>query len=318
MIFSSKAASRGRRAAAGLALALTLGVLASCGGGTTQFEPFVAQRVFAFGDENSALTTSGQRYGINGLTETGALDCTRNQIWVQQVAALYGFVFAECNPAAVSEPKAKMYAAAGAKVADISAQVDAQVAAGGFREKDLATLLVGVNDILEVYAQFPGRDEQALLAEARARGERAAQVVNRMVNLGAKVIVSNLPDMGFSPYALAQKAAFTDTDRAALISRLTAAFNEQLGVKVLLDGRFVGLVQVDQSFQAIGRAPAAFGLANATDGACNVVLPQCTTATLVTGADAANYLWADATRMGPVGQAQLASLAGSRASRNPF
>ncbi len=51
-----------------------------------------------------------------------------------------------------------------------------------------------------------------------------AQVVNRLVDLGAKVIVSNLPDMGLSPYAATEAKANTDIDRAAMISRITAAF----------------------------------------------------------------------------------------------
>ena len=318
MIFSSMAAPRLRRAAAGLAAAASMGLLASCGGGTTQFDPFVAQRFFAFGDETSTLTSNGLRYGVNGLGANGAVDCSLNQIWTQQVAGLYGFVFAECNPLAVSEPKARMYAAAGATVANVSAQVDAQVAAGGFRDKDLATVLVGVNDVLALYAQYPGRSEADLLADARARGEQAAQLVNRLVALGAKVIVSNLPDMGLSPYALAQRAAFNDTDRAALISRLTIAFNEQLGVKVLLDGRFVGLVQIDQRIQAINRSPGSFGLINVTTGVCAVALPNCSTATVLPNADVNGFLWADDKRLAPAGQAQLASMAGDRAGRNPF
>lgn len=333
MIFNSMPALRGRRAVAGprgrravaalrarqavvaLVTAATMGLFGACGGGTSQSDPFVAQRLFAFGDETSALTANGRKYSVNGLAADGRVDCSLQPIWVQQMAALYGFVFAECNPTAVAEPKARMYAAAGAKVADVAAQVEAQVAAGGFRDKDLATVLAGANDVLELYAQYPALPVDSLLAEARARGTRLAQVVNRLVELGAKVVVSNVPDMGLSPYALEQKAAFTDTDRGALLTRITIAFNEQLGVKVLLDGRFVGLVQADLRVQTINRAP---GTTNVTTAACTVALPDCSTATLVTGADPTLYLWADGTRLAPGGQAQLASLAVDRARRNPF
>ncbi|MBC7941119.1 MAG: esterase [Chitinophagaceae bacterium] len=295
-----------------------LALVAACGGGTSQFEAFVPERYFAFGDESSSLDTGGRKYSVNAVTALGALDCAAQALWVQQMASTFGFVFAECNPLGVTDIRARMMARPGAKVADVAAQVDSQVAAGGFRDKDLATVLAGVNDILELYAQYPVRDENSLLVDARARGERLAAVVNRLIDLGAKVVVSNVPDMGLSPFALAQRAAHTDTDRSALLTRITTAFNEQLGVKVLLDGRFVGLAQADLRLQEINRSPISFGISNNTEAACTVALPDCTTATLVTGADASAYLWADATRLAPGGQSQLAQLAVDRALRNPF
>jgi len=319
MIFSSKATPRWQRAVAGLlAVVGALGLLSSCGGGTTQYDPFVPKRLLVFGDDLSTLTQTGGKYAVNGVDANNLIDCTQEPIWVQSMASLYGFAFAECNPTAVAEPQARMLAFAGAKVADVTAQVEAQVAAGGFRDKDLATVLAGMNDVLELYAQYPGRAEDGLLAEARARGEQLARVVNRLVDLGAKVVVSDLPDLSLTPYAIAQAAISSDTDRAALLSRLTTAFNEQLGVKVLLDGRYVGLVQAQLRFQAIGRSPASFGLTNITDAACTVPLPLCTTGTLVSGAIASAYLWADDTRLSSGGQSQLATLAMDRARRNPF
>ncbi len=320
MIFSSMAAWPIRRAAASLAAVVALGLVAACGGGTSQSDPFVAQRYFAFGDETSALTPTGRNYAVNGLATDGTVNCNALPVWTQQMAGFYGFVLAECNPTAVpaAEIKARSFATLGARVADVAAQVDAQVAAGGFRDKDIATVLVGVNDIIELYGQYPARSEAALLTDARARGERVAAIVNRLVDLGSKVVVSTIPDMGLSPFARAQKAAFTDTDRAALITRLSTGFNEQLGVKLRLDGRFIGLVQLDLQVQVINRSPGSFGFANVTDAVCAVALPNCTTATLVTNGDAGLYLWADGTRLSPGGQSQLGSLATSRASRNPF
>lgn len=322
MILSSKAARRWRlsvTAAAALAAAV---IVAACGGGTSQFEPFVAERVFAFGDDTSALRADGTRYGVNGLdATTSVFDCRLDPLWVQVIASYYGFVFAECNVATpVAVPKAFMRAAAGAKVADVAAQVEAQVAAGGLRDKDLALVLAGVNDVLELYAQYPAVSESALRAEAGARGERMAAVVNRLVNLGAKVIVSNLPDMGMSPFARAEALANANSgvDRAALISRLTAAFNERLGVKVLLDGRYVGLAQMDLRTQSAARSPASFGFTDVSTAACTVAPPNCTTATLVTGAVAGTFLWADGTRLSSGGQGSLATLALERAQRNPF
>lgn len=318
MTFSSMAAPRIRRAAAGLYALVALGLVAACGGGTSQSDPFVAQRYFAFGDEASVLTATGRNYAVNGLATDGTANCNGLPIWTQQMAGFYGFVLAECNPTAVADIRARSFATVGARVAELAAQVDAQVAAGGFRDKDISTVLVGVNDIVELYGQFQARGEAALLADARARGERTAAIVNRLVDLGTKVVVSTIPDMGLSPWAIAQKALFGDTDRAALITRLSTAYNEQLGVKLRLDGRFIGLVQLDLQVQVINRSPGSFGFANVTEAACAVSLPDCTTATLVTNGDANLYLWADGTRLSAGGQAQLGSLATSRASRNPF
>jgi len=326
MTFSSKAKPQARRTAVGatgallatILGALALGSIAACGGSTTQLEPFLPGRLLVFGDDTSALTQTGRKYGVNAVNATGGLDCASEPIWVQAVAASYGFEFAECNPTA-TEPKAFMRAFAGAKVGDVAAQVEAQVAAGGFRANDLATVLGGSNDILELYAQYPSRSVDSLLAESSLRGQQLAGVVNRLVGLGVKVVVSDLPDIGLSPYARAQQALDPNgLNRAGLISRMVTAFNQQLGVKVLLDGRFVGLAQTELRFKVIGTAPGAFGFGNISDALCLTPLPNCTTSTLVTGGNTASYLWADDTRLSPGGHSQLASLAIDRAQRNPF
>lgn len=323
MIFSSKSAFRTRcrrctwRAVAGGMSALALTLLASCGGGTTTYDPFVPTRVLAFGDESSALNSDGTRYGVNGLDAKGNVDCNLEPLWVQSVAGYYGMVFAECNPTG-AEPRARMFAAVGTRAGDLTAQVEAVVAAGGFRDKDLALVLVGANDVLELYRQYPGRPESDLITDAKERGKQLARVVNRMVDLGAKVVVSSIPDMGLTPFAATEKAANFDIDRAAMLSRLTTAFNVQVGVNVILDGRYVGLMQTDLRFISAYRAPANYGLANVTTGACTATLPGCTTATLQDGAVSSQYLWADGTRMASGGQGQLATLALERARRNPF
>ena len=324
MTFSSKALQNWQRLAAGAMALSAVALIGACGGGTSQFDPFIAQRVFAFGDDTSALTTDGKNQGVTGLNSTtSAIDCTAQPIWVQSVAGFYGFVFAECNTAVppVADPKAFMRAAAGAKVADVANQVNAQIAAGGFRDKDLALVAAGANDIYDLYSQYPARSEESLIADARSRGESLAAVVNQLVNQGAKVIVTNLHDLGISPYARAEATAnaASGVDRAALITRLTTAFNERLGVKVLLDGRFVGLAQMDLRTQAAGRSPGNVGLADASTAFCSVAPPNCTTATAATAsANPALYLWADDKRLAPGGQGLLAGLALSRAQNNPF
>lgn len=325
MIFSRNPGRRLRQAFVCLAV---LAGLTACGGGTSQFDPFVAQRLIVFGDQSSVLNADGTKYSINGVntvtnsdgTSSDTLDCSAQPIWVQQLASFYGFVFAECNPSQSLTPKAFMRAAAGAKVEDVQVQINSQLAEGGFRDKDLTTVLVGANDVIKLYQQYPVRPEADLAAELGARGKRLAQQVNLLVSLGAKVIVSTVPDMGLTPYARKQNAEFNDNGRSALLSRLTSAFNEQLGVNILLDGRFIGLVQADLRTQAMVTSPGSFGLSNVTDGACSETEPPpvCTVHTLVDGASASTWMWADDLNPGYIVQQSLATLAVDRARRNPF
>jgi hypothetical protein len=317
MIFSSKAVQRLQRVVAGLATAATLVIVASCGGSTTQYEPFVPKRLFAFGDESSTLTSTGRRYGVNGLDAQGNFDCALQPIWVQQVANFYGFAFAECNPANLA-PKAFMLAAEGTRIADLTAQIEAVVAAGGFRDTDFALVLVGANDVLELYRQYPGRPAESLIKEAGERGKTLGRIVNRLIELKAKVIVSTVPDVGLTPYALAERASNFDIDRAAFLTNLSNAVNGQLGVTIVLDGRYVGLMQTDLGLKQIATSPGSYGFSNITSGICTVTLPLCTTATLVPDSNLNQYLWSDATRLAPSGQNRMASLALERATRNPF
>lgn len=306
------------RRARPLASALLLAMLASCGGGTSQIDAFIARHVVAFGDEHSVITADGKRYLVNRFNDQNELDCSVHPIWTQSVAAIYGFVFAECNPQNVAEPMAVVRAAAGARVTDLVTQVDAQLAGAGVADDTLVTVLVGMHDVLDLYAMFPTTGSAELLVEARRRGGLLSAQINRLVDAGARVIVATVPDVGLSPFALAEKAANTDTDRARLLSELTTEFNAGMRTTVLNDGRFVGLVLADEMTQAMVKQPSAFGLANVTAETCTTALPDCTTATMVDGADSATWLWADGTHFGFTAHNRLGLLAANRATNNPF
>jgi hypothetical protein len=299
-------------------LALAAASLFGCGGGTSQIDTFIAERVVSFGDETSVLLPDGRKYGVNVLDDMGDRACTLQPLWVQSIASIYGLTFAECNPDNVADPSAVMRAAPLARVADFTQQIDAQLAAGGFASKTMATVLVGAHDVLDLYAEFPDRGRSDLLSAARARGEEAGRQVNRIIDQDARVIVSTVPDLGFSPFARAEKAANTDADRAELLSRLTEAFNAGLRTTVLNDGRFVGLVLADEMVQAMNRSPGSFSITNLTGVACAVALPDCTSDTLTDGAAALTWLWADPTTLSYGGQNRLAILAVARARDNPF
>jgi phospholipase/lecithinase/hemolysin len=287
-------------------------VLTSCGGGTQQIDPFTPARVIAFGDEMSAFAPDGRKYIVNSFDTAGtAIDCSRNPIWVQTVASLYGYRFKECLAGSV-DPKAVTWAAPLARVADVKAQIDQQEALG-FTAQDLAMVLVGTNDIKALYEARGTADNATLAAQSRQLGVDAAAQVNRMIALGAKVIVSTMPDLGLTPWGLAK-----GTSDAALLTNLSLAFNGGLRVAILQDGRYVGLVLADELMQTDVKFPSSFGLSNVTEAACLVALPDCTPSTLATGATATAWLWADELFPAYPLHQQLGSQAARLARSNPF
>jgi hypothetical protein len=291
-----------------------IALLVSCGGGTSQIQAFAPTRVIAFGDEASVLTLEGRNYAINGVAADGvSTDCNALLNWVQILAFAYRMGFAECPLAGVNEPRAFIRARPGAKADDLRRQVDAQEAAGGFTGTDLVTVLAGANDVMELYQQYPGKSDVELIAQARQRGELIAGQVNRLVSLGAKVIVSTVPDLGLSPFARTQSAA-----GATLLANLTAALNGRIRVNILNDGRYIGLLLADEFVQTASRAPGLYGMTDSTSAACVVALPDCTTQTLISSNGPETWLWADGSRLATGGHKQLGALALTRAQRNPF
>lgn len=297
--------------------------LAACGGGGGQIEPFHPKRILAFGDESSVITTDGLKYSVNALDTNGALVCANNPLWIQALASSFGLVFAECNPDKLATPTGKVYAQAGAKIAGLKTQIDTVFSAGGFNNKDLVSVMAGANDILELYAQYPQQGADTLKSLAGQRGRELAAQVNRIANADGRVIITTLPDLGLTPFALKERIAKPDTDRAKLLTDLITEFNTQMRLNILNDGRLIGLVLLDEETSRIGRISgyaAALGISNFTEAACLEASqpPACTSKTLVTNADGNTWLWATNVLMGPVGHSRLGALAQSRALNNPF
>jgi hypothetical protein len=91
------------------------------------------------------------------------------------------------------------------------------------------------------------------------------------------------------------------------------------------DGRYVGLVQVDEAIERYVRYPSLGSYVNVTDSACraDVALQDCTTDSLkpdalTTNALGTDWLWAGDTVLGPAAQNQIGSLVLSRARNNQF
>ncbi len=315
-------------------VAFVAAVLASCGGGQ-QIERFVPTRVLAFGDESSVINASGSKYTVNGVvdataTPPGVMDCSVNPIWVQYLATAYGLVFPQC-PGIVASPPSRILAQPDTKAADVAAQITSFTSGDTFNGKDLVTVLAGQNDILEQYQLVKGGlPEAQASAVLEAAGTALADQVNIIARAGGKVLISTVPDLSLTPFAVTEGPT-----NAAVLSRLTFSFNRKLRLGIINDGHMIGLLLTDEMVQSIVKtvqAGATTTYVDVTHVACDpAVAPlvqDCTTLTLkdYTGvpdtvgikATATGWLWADATHLSAGGHASLGSSAYSRAAGNPF
>ena len=189
---------------------------------------------------------------------------------------------------------------------------------GGFANGDLATVLIGANDIIAQYQQYPSVGEDQLDDNLTQAANALGDQINRLADLGVKVIVATVPDMGLTPYAGDPAGS-----NAALLTRLSAQFNIKMRSRIYNDGRRIGLVLLDEYLESVRKF--GLGYVNSTDAACltTAPLPTCTTSTLTmdssgTAASASTWLWSDNLHLSSGGQSTLGSLAVTRAQNNPF
>jgi phospholipase/lecithinase/hemolysin len=330
---TSKSNESAGRVLGGIALAATL-LLGACGGSDDTKSNFRASRVVVFGDETSLIVdtrgdANGSKYSVNATKSStdATLVCAASPVWSQSVANSYGLVFPQCNNALapVPSPTSRIRAAFGARAVNLATQIDAQQAESALGSGDLATVLVGANDIVAEYQRYPQLSEGQLVANLEALGAEVGRQVNRLAATGAKVLLSTAPDVGVTPFAIAERAAHTDTDRAALLSRLSFRFNALLRATIVNDGRKIGLVLLDDMVVTLVKFPGTQGINNVTQPVCDLSKSEltppsildCTTLTLVPNG-ATDYLWADDRRLSASGQGLLGSIAVSRAQGNAF
>ncbi len=320
----------------GLAAGLAGLLLAACGGGTEQVTPFDPTRYIAFGDEMSVLTADaplGRKYTVNALDDAGNIACQTNssnqpaRLWTQILAGTFSFVFAECNPNARTV-NAFIFAVPGAKADDFVAQVAAaRVAHGSFGCHDLMSVLIGTNDVVDlfenVYLANPTSATRAQVNdELTARGQRLGRAITDLTaNNGPNIVVSTIPLMNLTPYAALQRVAHPNADVQNVLHDFSQTFNTALRVSIPNDGSRWGLVELDALIQAGVNHPGTYNLNNTSDAAClpgTWGTPDCTTSTLVSGANANTWLWASDKWMGWRAHLNLGNFARSRAQDNPF
>ena len=315
-------------------------LVAACGG--SQVDPYHPARMVVFGDQTAAIEDSGLKYTVNWAdSETEELDCTENPNWVQVMSNSYGFSFPQCHDED-QIPESKLYAANGAKVADIKKQIDTHLASDTLQEQDLVVLDAGMNDVLEQYALYaanPDAGTGALEDELEARGKALARQVVRISDTGAKVVVVRPYSMGDTPFARAEREAHEDEDEAAdrpnrekVLLTLTERFNISLLVNIPDDGTRFATVDGLNTIDAMVDNPSNYSLENEEDPLCvaTVVAPNCRTreadleeinindGEFTTPYTWQRWLWADNLNLSPRGHERLGELAYNKATKNPF
>jgi len=328
--------NRAQRAVMGTVASLLLGLLASCGGGTEQIDAFEPTRYIAFGDAMSVITKPGPqglKYTVNAIGSDGiSTDCTVSTsdqpslLWTQILGNTFNFVFEECNPSN-QMVNAYILARPEAKAADFVTQLaEARAAHGAFGCKDLMSVLIGANDVIELFetvylADPTSSTANAVTNELSARGARLGKAITALTaDNGPNIIVSTIPRMNQTPWGRKQAADRPGLNVGNVLDNFSKAFNDALRSNIPNDGSRWGLVELDAMVNAAVNNPGTYNLDNVTEAVCAAQMPNCVNvaADLVPNGNPDTWLWASDRWIGWQAHSRLGSFARTRARDNPF
>jgi len=277
-----------------------------------------------------------------------------NRLWIQVLANAYGLSYSADCPGN-NRGGAVTFAQAGDKAANTITAINNNLSS--VDGDTLVTVLAGQHDVLDayeaLYAVATVPTESAILAaeaDLQSSGQQLGQAVNKLAFRGARVLLSSLPDLSFSPrvqYNPDNTTPRTDAAlRAAVMRRLVVAYNAGMfgdnGVRN--DGHFIAIVKAFEMTQNMAQSPSSYSLINGKQSVCDVSalrridatakvtatgassdLKYCNDATLLssvagttTKPSAYNFLWALDTWLSPAGHASLGNLAFQRADGDTF
>ena len=192
---------------------------------------FHASRVIAFGDEieHASLDldgdANGRKFSVNGTVLGDRPDDRlprQPRSGSRRRAASTAFVFPGVQPGGLDGVRrrvSRIRATVGARAADLGG-ADRRPA-GRERRSATATWSRCWWARTTSLAQYRSTRRMSEDRDHRQRrGRRALEVgrqVNRLADTGAKVLLSTILDVGLTPFAIAERAAHADTDRAALL-----------------------------------------------------------------------------------------------------
>ena len=292
-----------------LAVACAAAALLSACGSSSIESALTPERLVAFGDGYSAA--GERRYTVNN----GSINN-----WTLQLLDYYqraghtpsGLVnLAEGNARLSAHPDA----AGQTSTRTVTEQIDQFLAKQTLGTNDIVLINAGISDLIVDMAavQAGTLSREQFTAQARQHGQALAAQVRRVVAAGGNhVAVSGTYDLGRTPWA----AAIGQQD---LLSQASSQFNQGLLVAVNDLSAHVLYLDVAYYVNLYTSTPASFSFSNATTPVCTSVdtgngigigtgqinSSLCNATTLVSGADADRYVFADAVYLTPSAQRQL-------------
>lgn len=287
-------------------------LLAACGSSSIE-SALKPEQLITFGDGYSFVRE--QRYTVNnGTVNNWTLQLLDH--YQKNGSATGGLVsFAEGNTRIAQHPDA----AGNATTPTITEQVDRFLAMGTPKPNDLLLLNGGISDLIVGMAAVRAGTQtpDQFVANARLNGQALAAQVRRLVAAGAShIAVTGTYDLGKTPWA-------KSIGQEALLSQASSRFNESLLVAINDLSQHVLYVDAAYYVNLYESTPSSFSFNNATTPVCTSVdagngigigqgqvnSALCTSATLLPGADADRYVFADAVYLTPSAHRQLGTYA---------
>ena len=307
-----------RRAALVAALASSV-LIAGCGAGSV-FSSLIPTRIAVFGDGMSDVgQVAGKRYTIND---------SANFIWAQRVAASYGLTltaqsagglgYAQGNARIMLKPDAAGLAA----TRTVQEQMNAFLASNTIGANDITLIGGGHSDIIvQMQAFLAGSQTEAqMLATVVQAAKDLATLTRQLVAAGGThIVLTGVYDMGKTPWA-------TSIGQTTLLSSASTKFNEALLTAVVDLGNNVLFADAAFSFNLVVNQPSSYAITNTTDSICTTVdatnglgiglgkinSATCTSSTLVAGATAVSFAFADPVYFAPNAHEQFGAAAYTR------
>ena len=293
----------------------TAALLAACGSSSID-SAIAPTRIIAFGDAMADVGQKGSSYTVN--------DGSINN-WTQQLASHYGLALKPVSAGGTSYAQGKARisatpdAAGDASTPSVKQQIDQFLANPQFKADDVILISAGASDIIAGMAavQAGQQTEAQYIAATGQAGKDLAAQIGRLSNAGAKhILVTGSYDLERSPWAKA-------IGKQALIHQASLSLNDELKVAIKDMGKTVLYVDLAYYVNLFEANPGGYSFNNGDTPVCNSVdggpgigigagevnSALCTSATLLAGADANRYVFADKVYLTPAAQRQFGDYA---------
>ncbi len=293
----------------------TAALLAACGSSSID-SAIAPTRIIAFGDAMADVGQKGSSYTVN--------DGSINN-WTQQLASHYGLALKPVSAGGTSYAQgnarisATPDAAGDASTPSVKQQIDQFLANPQFKADDVILISAGASDIIAGMAavQAGQQTEAQYIAATGQAGKDLAAQIGRLSNAGAKhILVTGSYDLERSPWAKA-------IGKQALIHQASLSLNDELKVAIKDMGKTVLYVDLAYYVNLFEANPGGYSFNNGDTPVCNSVdggpgigigagevnSALCTSATLLAGADANRYVFADKVYLTPAAQRQFGDYA---------